>query len=75
MPSHSVLTKWYPVIAAIALFTMALTSHSGLMLVVSALGVVGGLMLVARGPLTRAGVFGFVGFVVAGALAIFKLLR
>jgi hypothetical protein len=45
------------------------------MLAVSALGVVVGLALVARGPLTRAGVFGFVGFTVAGALAIFELLR
>jgi hypothetical protein len=75
LPSQSVLTKWYAVIAVIALFAMALTNNSRLMLAISALGVVGGLALVARGPLTRAGIFGFVGFVVAGALAIFKLLR
>jgi hypothetical protein len=44
-------------------------------LIVSVVGVIAGIILVARGPLKRVGMFAFVGFVIAGALAIFSMMR
>jgi hypothetical protein len=36
---------------------------------------IAGIILVARGPLKRGGMFAFVAFILAGALAIFSLMR
>lgn len=62
-------------IAAVVLLGLVLLDNHWVTLIVSAIGVVAGLVRVARGPLHRGGVFGFIGFVIAAALAIFNLLR
>jgi hypothetical protein len=68
-------SNWYTPIAAVGLLALALLNNPWVTLIVAACGTVAGLILVSRGPLGRAGVFGFVGCVVAAALAIFMLLR
>jgi hypothetical protein len=68
-------TNWYTLAAAILLLGLAVLNNPWVMLIVSVGGIAGGLLLAARGPLSRSGVFGFVGFVIAAALAIFVLLR
>ena len=68
-------SEWYTLAAAIVLLGLVLLDQPWVTLVASAVGIVTGLVLVARDPLKRAGVFAFVGFVVAAALAIFNLLR
>jgi hypothetical protein len=68
-------SEWYTLVAAVVLFGLALLNKPWVTLAVSTLGVIAGFIFVARGPLKRGGVFAFVGFVIAGALAIFILLR
>jgi hypothetical protein len=60
--------------AAVVLLGLALLNNFGVTLIVSVVGVIAGIVLVARGPLKRGGMFAFVGFVIAGALAIFSLM-
>jgi hypothetical protein len=67
-------SNWYTLITALALLALALLNRPEVTLVTAAIGIVAGLILVSRGPLGRAGVFGFIGCVVAAALAIFTLL-
>lgn len=67
--------EWYTAVAAIALLGLALLNNANVTLVVSALGIIGGLLLLWRSPLKRGGIFAFVGFVIAAALAVFTLLR
>jgi hypothetical protein len=69
------LSEWYAVAAAVALATFILLNSPWVTLIGSALGVIAGIVLVARGPLKRGGMFALVGFVIAGALAIFSLMR
>jgi hypothetical protein len=68
------LSEWYTVAAAVALAVFILLNSPWVTLIGSALGVIAGIVLVARGPLKRSGMFAFVGFVIAGALAIFSLI-
>ena len=68
-------SEWYTLVAAVVLLGLALLNHAGLTLAVSTVGVIAGIVLVARGPLKRGGMIAFLGFVIAGALAIFNLLR
>jgi hypothetical protein len=69
------LFEWYTLLVAVALLGLALLNNSWLTLAVSALGVLAGIGLVARGPLKRGSMLAFLGCVIAGALAIFNLLR
>lgn len=68
-------SEWYTMVTAVVLLGLVLLDNHWVTLIASAIGVVAGLMRVARGPLQRSGIFAFVGFVIAGALAIFNLLR
>jgi len=67
-------SEWYTLIAAVVLLGLALLNNLWVTLIVSVVGVIAGVILVARGPLHRGGMFAFVGFVIAGALAIFNLM-
>lgn len=75
MPKEMSPAEWYTVVAAILLLGLALLNNASITLIVSALGIIGGLLLVWRGPLKRGGVFAFAGCVIATALALFTLLR
>jgi hypothetical protein len=68
-------SEWYTMMAAVVLLGLALLNNFGVTLIVSVVGVIAGIVLVARGPLKRGGMIAFVGFVIAGALAIFNLMR
>lgn len=68
-------SNWYTLVAAVGLLALAVLNKPWVTLAAAALGSVAGLLLVARGPLGRGGVFGFAGWVIAAALAIFTLLR
>ncbi len=67
--------NWYTLIATVLLLALAVLGNPWVTLIASTLGIAAGLLLVARGPLGRGGVFGFVGCVIAAALAVFVLLR
>jgi hypothetical protein len=67
-------SEWYTMIAAVVLLGLALLNNLWVTLIVSVVGMIAGIVLVARGPLKRGGMIAFVGFVVAGALAIFSLI-
>ncbi|MCU0501888.1 MAG: hypothetical protein MUC51_09005 [Anaerolineae bacterium] len=67
-------SEWYTLIAAVVLLGLALLNSQWMTLLVSVVGVIAGIVLVARGPLKRGGMFAFAGFVIAGALAIFSLM-
>ena len=68
------LSEWYTLIAAVVLLGLALLNNLWVTLILSVAGVTAGIVLVARGPLKRGGMFAFVGFAIAGALAIFNLM-
>jgi len=68
-------SNWYTISAAAGLLALALLNDPWATLIVAAIGIAVGLILVRRGPLGRGGVFGFIGCVIAAALALFTLLR
>ncbi|MBM4458972.1 MAG: hypothetical protein FJ011_14625 [Chloroflexi bacterium] len=65
----------YTLTAAIALLLLVLLDNAELMLTVSALGLVCGLIIAWKSDLKRAGVVALAAFAVAGALALWRLLR
>lgn len=69
------LSDKYAIVAAIGLLLLVLFDNAILMLVVSVLGLLGGLWVARGGEMRRAAVVALVAFAVAAVLAIFTLLR
>jgi hypothetical protein len=59
----------------VALFIATALNVPTLTLVVALIGLPAGLFLLRHNSLTRAGMLGIMGFAVAGALALYALLR
>ncbi len=65
----------YAIAAAIGILFLMLFDNAVVMLVVSVLGLVGGLWVARSGEMRRAAIVALVAFAVAAVLAIFTLLR
>jgi hypothetical protein len=69
------LSEMYPIASVVALFIASALNVPTLTLGVALIGLSAGLFLLQRNALTRAGMLGIMGFAVAGALALYALLR
>ncbi len=69
------LSDKYGMGAALGLLVMVLIDNPIVMLVVSVIGILAGFFVVRQGEVRRVGFVAFAAFVIAGAFAVFTLVR
>ena len=68
-------TEIYAIVSVVALLVTAALNIPALSLGIALIGLPAGLLLLRRNSLTRAGTLAIIGFAIAGALAVFALIR
>jgi hypothetical protein len=69
------LSDKYGIAASIGLMLMVIINNPVVMLVISVIGIIAGFLVLRRGEVRRVSFVAFAAFVIAGAFAVFSLVR